>query len=753
MRKLLLVLAGCYICSTSYADIGAVQVKSYLSQNLNAQIPITGMNADDDYTNLAIGLADGSKFKVYGIRYNPELGYLAFKVINGVNGHYLQITSSKPINSPVLTFLLHYKLNTDDFYRQYTILLDPVDYSDSSQSQSRQNSTSVTYRTTQKPIPVSTRRVAKVAKAKSKPQLSFESDFSSSFVRAHLANFNQDSFSYTTSEGDNLYLIARFEQMLYPKADLEISQILIGLGLENYNDLYPPNDLYESGAEIFLPKPQAVKQISSILADAYLWDYALISDQKMNMLRDMAAKFDSELVIESSILFAGSSIKDVTPNVAAMPAVKVAPAVVPPASQKSPWLDMIMAYKYQLIGGILVIMLLIGWSKKRKSNSTKEGEFILDSSLEPRSKLFSFFNRKRKIEIQNQPVFEPSFDDGITINPMAANSQRNLLDAVSTRDVHSQAKSIGEVKPEKPAFQPSLQSTVELSSKPVVTQLQEIDHELISTLEQILAFDDARDDIRYKLLELYLTSGIKDKTQSIYFELNQRLDNDDPLRVSIADVCARFAFKPDNDSIGASKNVSTGLGANNSLSGLTTEQNNYNEYTAEQTPLEFSVSSSLQANSIAAKEEIAIEVHLPEEHERIVDFEPLSPAAIETLVVTTPSEEAVDFSSERVVDFTNFSTETPPNDASHGEVVPPDFNLNSLMDSSINPLASDNSEDNFSSIGDESDEKLNLARMYYHIDEHGKAFELLSTLINDSQASENSKRQARQLITDLGLHG
>ena len=127
MAKWILVLVGWLYATLSYADLGPISVNSYLGQKLNATIQIRNLAADTDYSKLEIGLASGDKFKRYGLTFSPELGYLLFKVSQRNRYYYLQINSSRAINSPLLSFLLHYQHDKNDYYRQYTILLDPID--------------------------------------------------------------------------------------------------------------------------------------------------------------------------------------------------------------------------------------------------------------------------------------------------------------------------------------------------------------------------------------------------------------------------------------------------------------------------------------------------------------------------------------------------------------------------------------------------------------------------------------------------
>ena len=71
MRKLLLALTGAMLSFYSFADLGEIKVNSYLSQPLNATIPITGIS-EASLSELAIGLASSAKFKNNGVRQNKK---------------------------------------------------------------------------------------------------------------------------------------------------------------------------------------------------------------------------------------------------------------------------------------------------------------------------------------------------------------------------------------------------------------------------------------------------------------------------------------------------------------------------------------------------------------------------------------------------------------------------------------------------------------------------------------------------------
>ena len=107
MRKILFALAGSMFIATSYADLGAIAVSSFLNQRLNATIPINDFGSKVDYNNFAVDLAGKDKFQQSGISFNPELASLNFTVMKTNRGNVIKISSSRPIKSPVLSFVLH----------------------------------------------------------------------------------------------------------------------------------------------------------------------------------------------------------------------------------------------------------------------------------------------------------------------------------------------------------------------------------------------------------------------------------------------------------------------------------------------------------------------------------------------------------------------------------------------------------------------------------------------------------------------
>lgn len=782
MRKIILLIISICCCGISYADLGQIQVNSYLSQKLNAAIPITKLPVDADYGNISIGLASSDKFKSSGLTFNPELGYLLFKVIHNGNSAYLRITSSKPINSPVLTFLLHYKLDNDDFYRQYTILLDPLENVVAAPvAGTAAQKPIIVYNSNQRPIPVSRKPRIKTpvpaVNVAANPVLSFAPDYSSQFVKEHLANFNKDQFSYTTNKGETLYIVARFLQLMYPKANLTLNQIIVGLGLENYNDLSKPEYAYPAGIEILLAKPENIVKISASDADAYLWDVSLNDGARTGLLQKMATQFDDELQINSSMLFAGNYVR-----LLELPVIASAPKIAPMAVQNnnsSSWLDLVFGFKYAILAvvlGGLIILLLLTRLRKQKSS-----EYIL-AIAEPKKEglLSRLFKRKSALAAQNDvESVEPlvDIDNDITINIIKPKHELSASDREEIRNKGHQADKPVEqsiVNPVQTSLAPDVfepESDDELPAK----AFNNVDNELIATLEQILTFDDSREDIRYKLLELYLGASQFAKAHKVHSELSERLDEDDPLRNNIVALCERYDFENLDFSGDAQIQVHADLSAGKpeAPASLTNNQdsNRSLEFTTSSSPvvgddvikqlkpepatLEF---SAIKITPVADSQFVAPDYH-SEDSRRSLDF--ASFTTNNHSASAKPDGAVMDVGEPNISVTSAVNEQVPPSISDEVDKNKPtdqiEFSVPDLPEVNSEPLSAlpelSALDDDSGLLMDNLDEKINLAKMYYHIDEHAKAFELLTEIINNPASKSEAKQYAAQLINDLGLHG
>lgn len=584
MRKISLVLAGALASYNCFADLGQITVKSYLDQPLYATIPIYNV-AGGDYANLSINLATSDKFKNYGIAYDSDLGLLQFKVINQGSSHYLQITSSRSISAPVLNVLLHYQEDNNDFYRQYTILLNPIQYG----ANGYQSSTTTPTANRSNPIGIygKSKPVAKPLSSKYKG--AFAMDFKNDYVKSHLSQFNQDDMTFNMKAGDNLYVPARFIQAIYPKAKLPINQVALALGLANYHDLKDKNYIYESDFSIKLPTPQQIMSIPIELVDAYVWSSDKNVEQNIDMLTKIASKFDSSIEIsgDPTIFVQNGSASVPTVKVDASKVVSsssvVKKPVVAPVSYDEPDLiEQILDYKLEIAGALLALVGILVLFKKRKNkpsktiNDDKKGGVFKKkkkSKVEPDSDnleddLDILSNPEPVIQIQPRRNVSQSSAQ-ITTQEVKYNQQVADLHAAKSNSNIIQHEEISYKPPVK--VQESVKPVIEIeypastspyAVAPVIDDVNEFEHveeikedvhsntvaqahsnnEVIDTLEQILSLDSSRNDIRLKLFELYLNVQAIDKANECYSSLNAVLDFDDPLRRSLEELTSQYNF-------------------------------------------------------------------------------------------------------------------------------------------------------------------------------------------------------------------
>ncbi len=109
------------------AGLGKLTVLSPLGQPLNAEIEIVSLRPGEE-ENLSAKLASADAFKQAGIEYNAVLASTRFSIERRNGRPVVRVTSSAPVNEPFLDLLVELQWNTGRLVREYTFLLDPVEY-------------------------------------------------------------------------------------------------------------------------------------------------------------------------------------------------------------------------------------------------------------------------------------------------------------------------------------------------------------------------------------------------------------------------------------------------------------------------------------------------------------------------------------------------------------------------------------------------------------------------------------------------
>ncbi|MGL6070378.1 FimV/HubP family polar landmark protein [Craterilacuibacter sp.] len=126
-KKLSAVLVSLLFTSTAFAGLGGIQVRSSLGEALQANIALSGMDADEA-DKLRVSLASPGAFRDLNVDYAPVLGSLRFAVVRQGGKPYIRVMSSQAIHDPYLRFVIEARTPTGRSLREYTVLLDPADY-------------------------------------------------------------------------------------------------------------------------------------------------------------------------------------------------------------------------------------------------------------------------------------------------------------------------------------------------------------------------------------------------------------------------------------------------------------------------------------------------------------------------------------------------------------------------------------------------------------------------------------------------
>lgn len=124
-KKLSVMVLSLAFASSAFAGLGGIAVRSNLGEPLRAEIDFSGSDGD----LLRVGLASPDTFKDLKVEYTGILNSLRFTLAQRSNGRsYIRVTSNAAVSDPYLRFVVEARMPNGRSIREYTILLDPVDY-------------------------------------------------------------------------------------------------------------------------------------------------------------------------------------------------------------------------------------------------------------------------------------------------------------------------------------------------------------------------------------------------------------------------------------------------------------------------------------------------------------------------------------------------------------------------------------------------------------------------------------------------
>lgn len=125
-KKMSSLLVALLFSTAAWGGLGGIAVRSNLGEVLRADIDLTG-SAEDEIVR--VGLASPDTFRDLQVDYSPTLTSLRFALAYRSNGKpYIRVLSVQPISDPYLRFVVEAKTASGRSIREYTVLLDPLEY-------------------------------------------------------------------------------------------------------------------------------------------------------------------------------------------------------------------------------------------------------------------------------------------------------------------------------------------------------------------------------------------------------------------------------------------------------------------------------------------------------------------------------------------------------------------------------------------------------------------------------------------------
>ncbi|MBA2351414.1 MAG: FimV family protein [Burkholderiales bacterium] len=228
------------VSATHAAGLGKLTVASALGQPLRAEIDLVSVQKDE-LASLTARLASPDAFKQAELEYTAALASVKVSVEKRANGQpYIKLTSSQPIEEPILDVLIELSWASGRLVREYTALMDPPEYNAPAVAPVAKPETQVG------PKPA--------AAAKTKPS----GRISRTVEPAREAGAGDGSGgSYSVKSGDTLVKIARSNKV----EGVSLEQMLVGLYQNNREAFADNMNRLKSGKILRIPERETLAAI------------------------------------------------------------------------------------------------------------------------------------------------------------------------------------------------------------------------------------------------------------------------------------------------------------------------------------------------------------------------------------------------------------------------------------------------------------------------------------------------------------
>lgn len=121
------LLSAVWISSAAALGLGDISVQSGLNQRLSATIPVSLTEASD-LESLRVALASNAEFERAGLERSVFLSSLKFEVVDDGGAPRVRVSSNEIAQEPILMLLVEARDTGSRVLREYTIFLDPPNY-------------------------------------------------------------------------------------------------------------------------------------------------------------------------------------------------------------------------------------------------------------------------------------------------------------------------------------------------------------------------------------------------------------------------------------------------------------------------------------------------------------------------------------------------------------------------------------------------------------------------------------------------
>jgi pilus assembly protein FimV len=229
--------------------LGDIRLNSHLNQPMNAEIPLS-IASRAELDALQVELAPQELFRRHGLDRPAYFDDLRFRVqATGATTAVIQVSSTRPITEPFVTFLLEARWSGGRILREYTVLLDPPVFMPSAEAAAvpapvRPPPVVETPRPAPAPAPAPAARPEDAPAPAAAPAA----------VRPELGD------EYSVQRNDTLWGIA---QRLRPDESVSVNQIMVALFRENPHAFDGNINRLRSGTILRVPSRQQMAVTSS----------------------------------------------------------------------------------------------------------------------------------------------------------------------------------------------------------------------------------------------------------------------------------------------------------------------------------------------------------------------------------------------------------------------------------------------------------------------------------------------------------